>query len=121
MNHTQLKLQEKMTTDGVMLVPQKSKHKTASVGFSELYVAPPAALTASVTATAFNQKSKDFQQKNKMKLQHSISLKSGPMKDIKDDFLDSMGQVTMQRELKIKTDLKQEKIRIKKFKENLTK
>ena len=32
-----------------------------------------------------------------------------------------MDQVTMQRELKIKTDLKQEKIRINLFKENLKK
>ena len=32
-----------------------------------------------------------------------------------------MDEVTMQRELKIKTELKQEKIRIKQFKDNLKK
>ena len=52
---------------------------------------------------------------------HHLSNSAAKRNDLKDNFFDSMDEVTMQRELKIKTELKQEKIRIKQFKENLKK
>ena len=39
--------------------------------------------------------------------------------DLKDDFFDSMDEVTFQREFKIKSEMKQDKARIKNLKESL--
>ena len=39
--------------------------------------------------------------------------------DLKDDFFDSMDEVTFQREFKIKSEMKQDKVRIKNLKDSL--